>query len=79
MCAHMPFVRKSLVTDLGSNTPQVKPRDTKCFLKHSTHINVQINQSPHKRILCPPGPAILYLPVTSTKAGDTESKDECFM
>lgn len=79
MCAHTPFVRKSLVTGLDSNTPQGKPRDTKCFLKHSAHINAQINQSPHKRILWPPGPAILYLPVTSRKAGDTESKDKCFM
>lgn len=79
MCAHTPFVRKSLVTGLDSNTPQGKPHDTKCFLKHSAQINAQINQSPLKRILWPSGPAKLYLPVTSRNAGDTESKDKCFM
>lgn len=59
-----------------SNTPQGEPRDTKCFLKHSAHINAQINQSPHEE---DPGAALLYLPLTYRKAGDTESTDKRFI
>lgn len=76
MCARHTFCQKILG---HSNTPQGEPRDTKCFLKHSAHINAQINQSPHEKDSPTSGAALSYLPLTYSKAGDTQSTDKRFI